>query len=230
MPSPAGLWRFGHEAGFGYLKSISEQRLITSLLPQVDVSARRNGIFMAQLQYQADVAAQLQWTAKARNIGAFTERMHHFPGSVSRMWWPNPVGSLETFSLVSNARTVPETLLDEWLDALIVPTLTQSDRAHSALLAKLELSARTNQIIAEAKRATQAAGELPRSAMPPVREVRRLENLLGPADELYAGDPPSPTLSVVDQYPQSEPEPDAYDACKQELLRQLNKDGGGNAQ
>jgi putative transposase len=58
VPSPAGLWRFGHEAGFGFLKAIPEQRLITSLLPVADVSVRRNGIFMAQLQYQAEVAVQ----------------------------------------------------------------------------------------------------------------------------------------------------------------------------
>lgn len=230
MPSPAGLWRFGHDAGFGFLKSIPEQRLITSLLPQVDVSVRRNGIFMAQLQYQADVAEQLQWTARARNVGSFAEQMHHFPGSVSRLWWPNPVGSLETFRLAPNARTVPETVLDEWMDALVVPTLTQADRDHAALVAKLELSARTGQIFAEAKRATQAAGELPRSAMPPVRDVRRLENLLGPADELGADELPPPELPLIDQCIHDEPEPDPYDLCKQELLRQLNQEGGGNDQ
>lgn len=230
MPSPAGLWRFGHDAGFGFLKSIPEQRLITSLLPQVDVSVRRNGIFMAQLQYQADVAEQLQWTARARTMGSFTEQMHHFPGSVSRLWWPNPVGSLETFRLAPNARTVPETVLDEWMDALVVPTLAQADRDHATLVAKLELSARTGQIFAEAKRATQAAGELPRSAMPPVRDVRRLENLLGPADELCADEPPLASMPIIDRNLNDEAEPDPYESCKQELLRQLNLDGGGNDQ
>lgn len=227
VPSPAGLWRFGHEAGFGFLKAIPEQRLITSLLPIADVSVRRNGIFMAQLQYQAEVAEQLQWAARARNIGTFSEQMHHFPGSVSRLWWPNPVGSLETFSLAPNARTVPETLLDEWMDALVVPKLAQSDRDYAALTAKLELSARTGQIFAEAKRATQAAGELPRSAMPPVRDVRRLENLLGPADELCADEQPPLDMQAFDQRLNEEPEPDPYESCKQELLRQLNQDGGG---
>lgn len=228
-PSPAGLWRFGHEAGFGYRKAIPEQRLITSLLPTVDVSVRRNGIYMAQLQYQSEVAGQLQWTARARNIGAFSEQMHHFPGTVSRMWWPNPAGSLEDFTLVPNARTVPETLLDEWMDALVVPALTQPDRAHAALMARLTLTARTGQIFAGAKRATLAAGDLSVAAMPPVREVRRLENQLGPADELRADDP-SPDMPMVAQHVDEVPEPDPYESCKQELLRQLNRDEGGNDQ
>ena len=230
VPSPAGLWRFGHEAGFGFLKTIPEQRLITSLLPIADVSVRRNGIYMAQLQYHAEVAAQLQWTARARNIGTFAEQMHLFPGSVSRMWWPNPAAGLETFSLTPNARTVPETLLEEWMDALAVPKLAQSDRDYAALTAKMKLSAMTGQIFAEAKRATQAAGELPRSAMPPVRDVRRLENLLGPADELCADEPPLASMPIIDRNLNDEAEPDPYESCKQELLRQLNLDGGGNDQ
>ena len=230
VPSPAGLWRFGHEAGFGFLKAIPEQRLITSLLPIADVSVRRNGVYMAQLQYQAEVAEQLQWTARARNIGSFSEQMHHFPGSVSRMWWPNPVGGLETFNLAPNARTVPETVLDEWMDALVVPKLAQPDRDHATLMAKLEFAARAGQIFAEAKRATQAAGELPPSAMPHVRDVRRLENLLGPADELCADEQPPSDTPIGDPRHNEEPEPDPYESCKQELLRKLNEEGGGDGQ
>lgn len=230
MPSPAGLWRFGHEAGFGYLKSIPQQRLITSLLPATEVSVRRNGVFMAQLQYQSEVMEQLQWTARARNFGAFSEEMHHFPGSVSRMWWPNPAGGLADFRLAPNARAVPETALDEWMDALVLPTLGHADRAHEALLSKLKLSAQKDQLVASAKAATKDAGELSRSAMPPVREVRRLESSLGPADELGADslaakggaptEPPTPETS----------DPDPYEACKQELLRKLNKEGADDGE
>lgn len=230
MPSPAGLWRFGHESGFGYLKSISEEKLITSLLPSTEVSVRRNGVFMAQLDYQSEVVEQLQWTARARNFGAFSEEMHHFPGSLSRMWWSNPAGGLAEFRLAPNARTVPETALDEWMDALVVPTLGQADREHQALVSKLKLSAQKDQLIASAKAATKQAGELSRSAMPPIREVRRLEISLGPADELSAcaldhdGAEPSESL-----FPEAL-EPDSYEACKQELLRQLNKQGPDNVE
>lgn len=122
-PSPAGLWRFGHEAGFGYQKQIPESRLITSLLPMTDVVARRNGVYMAQLQYQSEVASELQWTAQARNFGVLDHRMHHFPGSVSRLWWPNPKSGLDLFTLTPGARTVPETVLDEWVVSTAFVTL-----------------------------------------------------------------------------------------------------------
>lgn len=228
MPSPAGLWRFGHEAGFGYLKSVPEQRIITSLLPSTEVSVRRNGVYMAQLQYQSEVVEQLQWTARARNFGAFTEEMHHFPGSVSRMWWPNPAGGLADFRLAPNARAVPETTLDEWMDALVLPTLGRADREHEALLAKLKLSAQLDQLVASSKAATQDAGELSRSAMPPVREVRRLESSLGPADELVVGNLDAKGAVPLVPPTQEAPEPDPYEACKQALLRQMNREGAGD--
>lgn len=230
MPSPAGLWRFGHESGFGYLKAIPEQRLITSLLPSTEVSVRRNGVFMAQLQYRSNVMEQLQWTARARNFGAFSEEMHHFPGSVSRMWWPDPAGGLAEFHLEPNARAVPDTALDEWMDALVLPTLGHADRAHEALLAKLKLSAQKEQLVARAKAATKDAGELSRLAMPPVREVRRLESSLGPSDELVAGDWEAKGAVPLVPPTQEAPELDPYEACKQALLRQLNQEGASDGE
>jgi hypothetical protein len=92
-------------------------------------------------------------------------------------------------------------------------------------VSKLKLSAQKDQLIASAKAATKEAGELSRSAMPPIREVRRLEISLGPADELSAcaldHDGADPSESLVPEAL----EQDSYEACKQELLRQLNKQG-----
>lgn len=224
-PSPAGLWRFGHEAGFGYLKQIPEARLITSLLPMGEVMVRRNGVYMAQLQYQSEVASELQWTAEARNFGAIEQHMHHFPGSVSRLWWPNPNGGLDVFNLTPGARTVPETVLDEWVDALTAQKLKRNDQIYGQLVSRLALSTQTNQLFEGARQATKDAELKQSGAVPAFREVRRLEGLLGPADELasdlvpVSGEAHSGGIASLPQ------DPDPYETCKQELLRQLNQEG-----
>lgn len=204
---------------------------LTTLLPTNDVVVRRNGVSMAQLQYQSAVASELQWTAKARNFGAFVQRMHHFPGSVSRLWWPNPQGGLDVFNLAAGARTVPETVLDEWVDALTAQKLRRNDHSYDRLVSQLELSARTERLVESAVRNVKDAEQNQVSdVQPPFREARRLEDLLGPADELGSNAPPvSPDASA--ECPEGLPlEPDPYEACKQELLRKLNQDDPSDEQ
>lgn len=80
-PNPAGLWRFGHEAGIGYRKSISQDKLITGLLKRGSAVARRDGVFHESLQYESEIANAQEWTAKARNFGVMEHTVFSFPGS-----------------------------------------------------------------------------------------------------------------------------------------------------
>lgn len=82
-PNPAGLWRFGHEAGIGYRKSISQDKLITGLLKRGSAVARRDGVFHESLQYESEIANAQEWTAKARNFGVMEHTVFSFPGTPS---------------------------------------------------------------------------------------------------------------------------------------------------
>ena len=43
-------------------------------------------------QYESDVVDELQWTAYARNFGG-CDTPNYFPGSVSKIWTPNPAAN-----------------------------------------------------------------------------------------------------------------------------------------
>ena len=60
-PTPAGLWRFGHEAGIGYRKALPEDRLITGLL--------RRGRAVAAVAAEGGRAAATEQTQIAECFG-----------------------------------------------------------------------------------------------------------------------------------------------------------------
>lgn len=136
-PTPAALWRFGHEAGIGYRKTISQDKLITGLLKRGSAVARRDGIFHESLQYESEIANVQEWTAKARNIEVMEHTVFSFPGSTSRFWWPDPQGHMHEFSLRANTLASDKVSMDEWRDALIFNRIQKDDREYRRLLAAL---------------------------------------------------------------------------------------------
>lgn len=93
FPSPAGLWRWGHEVGIGVRRDIPLSELITNLLPSGECRVTRNGVMFAGKQYGSDFVDEQQWTAYARNFGGWDIGANHFPGSVSKIWVPNPTAN-----------------------------------------------------------------------------------------------------------------------------------------
>jgi putative transposase len=214
-PTPAGLWRFGHEAGIGYRKLVHRDRLITGLLKRGEAVARRDGIYFESLQYEADIATAQQWTAHARNISVIERRVFHFPGSTSRFWWPDPEGSMHEFRLRANARASADVSQEEWRDALIFDRCKQDDREYRRLTAALQnmeaQSLRRKQAI-ERTAAADAAYEGPK---PTSREARLLETLP------LQGSAPTP-MPVTATMPM--PEPDAsYDTLMDEVFASMNR-------
>src|SRR5207237_889585 len=103
-PTPAGLHRFGYEAGVGYRKTISPPKLITDLLPAREAVVNRKGIYLGKCLYESEYARRQQWTALARSFGARRIVARTFPGNVSTIWWPeSETGALHKFSLSPNA-------------------------------------------------------------------------------------------------------------------------------
>jgi len=179
-PSPAGLWRFGYEAGLGGGRHESQEFFITNLLQRGTAVARRDGIFFESLQYDSEIARQQGWTAAARNFGTIDQTAYFFPGSTSRFWWPNPEGGMEVFRLRANARAVPETTLDEWRDALMIEDMKRDDRRYRRLVAAMELAAKQRALVDRAVERTRIADEgIVPSQIPNAKEARSLELLVG---------------------------------------------------
>lgn len=219
-PSPAGLWRFGYEAGLGGGRHESQEFFITNLLPRRAAVARRDGIFLESLQYEAEIARQQEWTAAARNFGVIEQPAYFFPGSTSRFWWPNPDGGLEVFRLRANARALPETTVDEWRDALMVEVMKRDERQYRRLVSASEQVARHRAMIDRAVERTRAADESQRlSEIPNAREARALEQLVGQGTEHGRVDMPPAVATEADQLSAE------YEALMDSVFDEMNRNG-----
>jgi putative transposase len=216
QPTPAGLWRFGHEAGFGFQKFMPQDRLITGLLQKSDAVARRNGIFMANLQYESEIARTQKWTEQARDKGVLTQSAFHFPGSVSRFWWPDPVGALHEFRLRGNALTPGETTLEEWEDALAYEGTKRAAQQHARVEVALKNIEKQKSIIDQAIAKTTAADAAYVGKPLKSREARALENM-------SAGDQPPDSVPVIE--PDKTPTNASYDAMMDQVFREQQDPG-----
>lgn len=219
-PTPAGLWRFGHEAGIGYRKAIPQDRLITGLLRRGQAVARRDGIFHESLQYEAEVAHAQEWTAHARNFGVIEQTVFTFPGSTSRFWWPDPRGDMHEFSLRTNARAPAGVSMDEWRDVLMFDRLQRDAREYDRLAAALrnmETQAALRQQATERTAEADAAYQGPK---PNSRETRLLETM-------SRGEPQRQAAEVPQHRGDSASSPDAgYDALMDEVFATMNRKAG----
>lgn len=174
-PTPAGLWRWGHQSGLGYRKSTPSAKLITGLLPQQGASINRNGLYFSGLQYDSVLASEEQWTAHARNFGSMQIPIHYFPGTTSRIWWQGGAAGLSQFDLSPLARAKPTISFIEWLDAWAVSKLHTQDREYLKTYEALLALGKTNQIVEIAREATAAAEAIYSGPQPNLRVVRDLE-------------------------------------------------------
>ncbi|MDP9877259.1 hypothetical protein J2W25_000879 [Variovorax boronicumulans] len=214
--TPAGLWRFGHEVGIGYRKAISQDRLIAGLLQRGTAVVRRDGIFHECLQYEAEVAALQEWTAHARNFGTIPHTVFHFPGSTSRLWWPDPQGVLNEFSLRANARSGPDISVEELRDALMVDRCKHTDREYKRLERALRNLEENETLRKQAIDRTAAADALYEGIKPNTREARVLETLPRSSDV-----PSPPDMPALDGVPKEATNP-SYDALMDEVFSSMN--------
>ncbi len=121
FPSPAGLWRWGHEVGLGVRRDLPLSELITNLLPaDVGRMTRKDGIWFGGKQYESPIVDKLQWATHARNFGGWDIPANYFPGSVSKIWVPNPTANgLLDLTLSDYSTASPDLTVDEVLDAFM---------------------------------------------------------------------------------------------------------------
>jgi putative transposase len=215
QPTPAGLWRFGHEAGFGFRRADAPELLMAHLLRKADATVRRDGIFLENLQYEAAIAAENGWTAQARHDGHFTQSAFHFPGSVSKFWWADPAGSMHEFGLRSNARAPEESTLDEWRDALEFERSKRASQEHRRLEIAAENMAIRREIVSNASKQTAEADASYVGTKLNSREARALENL-------PKSPPPLPVAEPSDTAEVGQPQDPAYNALMDQIFSELS--------
>lgn len=217
FPSPAGLWRFGHERGIGVRRNLPVEKLIIDLLPSETARVTRQGVRWAGKEYRSDIVDEMQWTALARNFGGWDLRANYFPGSVSRIWTPQPgTSGLLELSLSDHSTASPELTADEWSDAYMVGLSRSAENQHINNLAALRARREAEAIIARAKELTREACEAHHGARPTMSEARGIDG------------------RNMGQEPQSTPEErrkvmdeaeDAYHAMMQEVFADANRGG-----
>lgn len=182
QPSPGGLWNYGHSVGIGTIRAINQSDLIKKLLPSSNAIVTRNGIKFGGLEYVSSIATELEWTGLARNFGAWDMNAHHYTGSVSRIWTPNPLehGMME-MQLSDYTRATPENSWDEVRDAFAYHTLSNHDRQHEITMKNLDMRRRMQALIDDATARTREALAKHSGPVPSPTEARSLEHSNAPA-------------------------------------------------
>lgn len=200
--SPAGLWRFGHEAGIGYQASSHLDDLITLLLPSGQATVTNGGVSFNQALYKTNVEGLESWSALARVHGNSVISAHHYPGSISRIWTPYGAKDGLTCLHLSDQSASSELTLDEHLDSLAYGNLNRAeDERHRTEIqvAGLHLA---KKVADESAAKTAEADAEAASPRPPIREARAVESGLAPAPAaaqgLGAAPAPTPPPSSAD--------------------------------
>ncbi len=176
VPTPAGLWRWGHQVGIGFRREVPFSELVSTLLPQGPMSVTRSGILFARHQYECPTATEEQWVARARNYGYWQLQSYYFPGSVGRIWTPNLSGAgLLELHLSDHSTASPELTVDEVVDAHAYHLARNDAREHELRLVRLDTRTAQDDIIANAVRLTTDAEANFSGKRPPPREARRAE-------------------------------------------------------
>lgn len=176
FPSPAGLWKWGHDVGIGVRRNLPLSELITNLLPAEQARVSRNGVMFAGKQYGSDVIDELQWTAYARNFGGWDIGANHFPGSVSKIWVPNPTANgLLDLNISEYTSASAELTFDEVADAFMFAKINNAEVQHAKTHFALQSQRKWQEIVAGAKILTVEALARDSGVKPTMTESRAFE-------------------------------------------------------
>ncbi|MDM0065226.1 transposase [Variovorax sp. J31P207] len=176
FPSPAGLWSYGHAIGAGVQRATTLPQLITSLLPGDRTAIiTRSGVNFAGLDYSCPQIEEEQWTAYARNFGRSEIPALNFPGTVSRIWTPNPSGNgLLDLQLSDFTRATRFQTLDDVMDAFYFGSLNNADYEHRRVVLNNQLGQISKLIISQAEALTNETLSFPQE-IPNVTKARKIE-------------------------------------------------------
>lgn len=177
IPSPAGLWRWGHAVGLGTGREESEMSLIMDLLPEGLLSIKRDGLSFDKLDYKSDEIAEAQWTAMARNFGGMEVTCYHYPGSVSRIWTADTIsgaGLLE-LRLSDQARTSSTNTYEEVEDAFAYASSNIGQNEHDRTVVQMQFHHSNKKLHTTAKALTKKAITQNEQPTPSLSAARAME-------------------------------------------------------
>ncbi|MFO6419093.1 transposase [Hylemonella sp. W303a] len=176
FPSPAGLWRWGHEMGIGFRRVMSQADLIATLLVSDSARVGRSSVIYGGNDYSCDIAGADLWTTVARSHGGWNIPVFRYPGSVSRIWTPRTGddGLLE-LRISDQANTSPETTYEELLDVISMKTLQRPEIEHARTELRLKSLLKVDELINREKRLTAEADAATSGTAPTISEARLME-------------------------------------------------------
>ena len=176
IPSPAGLWHFGHEVGIAFRRHIPLTDLIGGFLPSAQARVRRDAVRHAGCDYSSKEVENLDWTSYARAFGGWDVPVHYYPGSMSSIWTPNVGGSgLLRLTISDHARASAELTLDEWADSLALEAMQRAGIQHTKTMSSLDSLARIEALRASAIKLTAEAIAKANGPAPSIGEARQME-------------------------------------------------------
>lgn len=177
IPTPAGLWNWGHKVGIGVQRAKPTSELITTLLPTANATVNKHGVKFAGKHYVSSPAKDQEWAEEARNLGGWDIQGHYFPGSVSKIWIPNEGGKgMLEMQLSDFSTSVPDLTFDEYADALAYSQLNKQKLAHQKSVQAIQFLAKKDEIIQQGKRLTADAASQPCSPQPAIKFTRAIED------------------------------------------------------
>lgn len=176
VPSPAGLWHWGHSMGIGYRRHVDPCTLISELLPRGNVSITPKGVKYARSAYLPPEQERNDWSALARNFGSSKSQAFFFPGSTSRIWMPNSAGrGVLELDLDEHSQASSDLTFDELADSYGYERAKRAERAHLNNQIGLTTYANAAQLIEAAKKQTAAADLTSTGLKPSITDARRLD-------------------------------------------------------
>lgn len=222
VPSPAGLWYWGHNVGIGMRRAVPFSELITSLLPSAEATVTRSGVMLGNKHYESNLINEQQWSTYARNFGSWKIPTNYFPGSVSTIWTPNTGQSgLIQLDLSDQSTASPELTWDEVLDAEKYYAINNAEREHQRTMTNLAAHRNAQEIIKNATQLTQEAIERDTGSKPNISEARDFEKSLGV---------PLGSSTVPDNQSNAEPATDEAELAYLDAMRNLLETNTGKGQ
>lgn len=176
FPSPAGLWRWGHDIGIGFARRDPTSALVSSLLLPGTARVTRSGIRFGSGTYASAETEQRKWIDVARNFGGSHLACHYFPGSAKMIWTPDLDGAgLLELGLSDNSEAVADSTFDEMADAAMYAKCRQADIDHHMTVTRLGLREGRKGIVENAIERTKESIDHAQGSSPTLTESRQVE-------------------------------------------------------
>ena len=224
QPTPAGLWAYGHEAGIGRSKWVSQSDLAMNLLPSSKATVNKSSVKAFGCDYSSPEVTDAEWTTLARNFSSWPIPAYSHPASMSRIWTPNTEGNgALSLKLVDESRCSTELTRDEFEDCEALRVAAAPQREYDRSKTSNELYRRRKANRDEAAKQTAAADAVGRGPRPSFAEAK--------ANELAAmrSKSPAPTPAQVDQRRHLDDAEDEYEKMMDGLMKRNRSGGGPNA-